>query len=102
MALTGDRLIDEENKALVKMAVDAGGISWSDGHVSLRYADLKRLVSFVRADERAQCISACAEEKSSFERNVYDAYDGRYDWKADGAEACIEAILLRGKSDKQD
>jgi hypothetical protein len=91
MALTGTRRIEE-------LAALAG----FDPRCNSKYFNIYAFASLVQADERAQCISACAKEKSSFERNTYGAYDGRYDWKADGAEACIEAILLRGKSDKQD
>ena len=48
------------------------------------------------ADEREACAEVCENEAKEHERNSYDARDGRYDWQADGANACAVAIRARG------
>ena len=50
------------------------------------------------ADEREACAKVCENEAKEHERNTYDAYDGRYDWKADGANDCADAIRARGNT----
>ena len=49
-------------------------------------------------DEREACAKVCENEAKEHERNTYDAYDGRYDWKADGANDCADAIRARGNT----
>ena len=58
----------------------------------MQFADL------IRADEREACAKVCENEAKEHERNTYDARDGRYDWQADGANACAAAIRARGNT----
>lgn len=48
--------------------------------------------------EREACAKVCENEAKEHERNTYDARDGRYDWQADGANACAAAIRARGNT----
>ena len=58
----------------------------------------EREIAFARviaAAEREACAKVCDDAAKEHERNTYDAYDGRYDWQADGANDCAAAIRAR-------
>ena len=66
-----------------------GEINWSEAYES-------KLIALIRADEREACAKVCDDEAKDHERKTYDARDGRYDWQADGANACASRIRARG------
>lgn len=39
-----------------------------------------------------ECVSVCEKERDYWEMQAPGANDARYDWKADGAEACVEEL----------
>ena len=45
--------------------------------------------------EREQCAKVCEEEVKQFMQCAGSMTTGSYDWKADGAEDCAEAIRAR-------
>ena len=40
----------------------------------------------------AECVAVCEQEQAHWQMQAPGAADGRYDWKADGAEACADAL----------
>ncbi len=62
------------------------------------WVTLQKLIDFIRSDERKACAELCDDEARQFERNSNGANDGRYDWKADGAHDCADAIRARGNT----
>lgn len=62
------------------------------------YVHITKFANLIRADEREACAKVCENEAKEHERNAYGAYDGRYDWKADGANDCADAIRARGNT----
>lgn len=81
-------LSDEDIKALGR---DAFGIDPTfDGN----------LMRFARSVERAAYVKAeqvCIETAAELRRCADGCTDGRYDWKADGAADCAEAIRALGR-----
>jgi hypothetical protein len=67
--------------------------------ITLDQETLKRIIEKAVADEREACAKVCDAEARQFERNS-DGYsrDEQYDWKADGAHDCADAIRARGNS----
>ena len=59
---------------------------------------LQHFAELIRADEREACAKVCDAEARQFERNSDGAHDGRYDWKADGADDCAAGIRARGNT----
>lgn len=70
-------------------------VTW---YADLTLTELSRYAAIIRADEREACAKVCENEAKEHERNTYDARDGRYDWQADGANACAAAIRARGNT----
>ena len=60
--------------------------------------NIKVLVEKAVADEREACAKVCDEEQESFMRDAFGSDDGRYDWKADGAMNCADAIRARSNT----
>ena len=89
------------NERIKEAAFQAGFINKlvSDGSYFLNNpkleAKLKKFSDLIRADEREACAKVCENEAKEHDRNTYDARDGRYDWQADGANACAAAIRAR-------
>lgn len=76
---------------------------WSEGKAQAPSRPVvggKKVVAFARAVERAayeraaqECITTAAELR----RCADGCTDGRYDWKADGALDCADAIRALGR-----
>ena len=87
----------------IELAAQAGA-HWEHGDwnmassVHFSEEELKTFADLIRADEREACAKVCENEAKEHERNTYDARDGRYDWQADGANACAAAIRARGNT----
>jgi len=59
----------------------------------------KKVIAFARAVERAayeRAAQECIETAAELRRCSDGCTDGRYDWKADGAEDCADAIRALG------
>ena len=81
--------MNERDKELAKQ------VTW---YADVTFTELSRFAAIIRADEREACAKVCENEAKEHDRNTYDARDGRYDWQADGANACAEAIRARGNT----
>lgn len=58
------------------------------------------LMRFARAVERAayeRAAQECIETAAELRRCADGCTDGRYDWKADGADDCADAIRALGR-----
>ena len=82
--------MNERDKELAKQALTEN--DWDT------YVHIAKFADLIRADEREACAKVCENEAKEHERNTYDARDGRYDWQADGANACAAAIRARGNA----
>ena len=71
----------------------ANQVQWT---TDVSYEELQKFADLIRSGERESCAEMCDNEAKQHERNTYDAYDGRYDWKAEGAKECADAIRTRG------
>lgn len=70
---------------------------WKDG-IDLDFPVLA-VEKFARAVERAAYVKAeqvCIETAAELRRCADGCTDGRYDWKADGAADCVDAIRALG------
>ena len=88
-------------KTVIEMAREADFCVSDEGEIStnnsygILQGELDKFAELVRADEREACAKLCEEAAQTHERYTYDAYDGRYDWKADSARDCADAIRER-------
>lgn len=60
----------------------------------------RKVVAFARAVERAayeRAVLECLETAAELRRCDDGCTDGRYDWKADGALDCADAIRALGR-----
>jgi hypothetical protein len=60
----------------------------------------KKVVDFARAIERAayeRAAQECLATAAELRRCADGCTDGRYDWKADGADDCADAIRALGR-----
>ena len=110
-------------KTVIEMAREAGFMVVHEGEPEIGAwyecftEEIERFAELVRADERKKwedqtaveineavldereaCAKVCDEEKESFMRDAFGSDDGRYDWKADGAMNCADAIRARSNT----
>ena len=67
---------------------------WTDGMIEFSF------LAFARAVERAayeRAAQECIETAAELRRCADGCTDGRYDWKADGADDCADAIRALGR-----
>lgn len=59
---------------------------------------LMRFADMIRAEVIRECVAVCEADRAHWQACAPGANDGRYDWKADGAESCAEELraLLGG------
>ena len=74
-------------------AARAAGFSTSE--MMTRLPAFKRLIESVVASEREACAKLCDDEAEQFAQCAGSMTTGAYDWKADGATDCAEAIRAR-------
>ena len=77
---------------IMKMARDAGA---PDPMVFI--GAYERFAALIAASEREACAKLCDDEAGQSMQCAGSMTTGPYDWKADGATDCAEAIRARGQ-----
>ncbi len=90
----------------IRSALFASGLHHVNRTVITRWKDgididfpTREVIDFARSVERAAYVKAeqvCIETAAELRRCADGCTDGRYDWKADGALDCADAIRALG------